>query len=96
MTNQSIKRIMGEIIQSFLKEEIDSKYAVEQLIDRLDPEEIYENDEEMIGDCYFAIKHLRETGFETPIAEIKYFDGCLKGNWEYHPEEKNKYILESS
>ncbi len=47
----------------------------------------------IITDCYFALKHLKETGYETSNVEIRYFMDCFSGEREYDLEEKNKIIL---
>lgn len=68
--------------------------AVEELIAKLNSEEIYDiEDDNEIVECNFAIKHLCEDGYETTFAEMKYFDECFNEKRKFSAEEKNNFIL---
>jgi hypothetical protein len=94
MTLDEIKTVLNEVIDSFLEKKIDKDEVVRQLNIRLNPEEIYNLDNEfMVTDCYFAIKHLTEDGYETTLKELQYFRECFLGRRLYDLNEKNEYIL---
>lgn len=94
MSNQEIKLVLSRIVHEYVNRNLDNKLAVEELIKRLNPEEIYEiEDDKEIVDCYFAIKHLCEVGYETTFAEIVYFDECFNGKRKYLADEKSNFIL---
>jgi len=94
MTDKEIKNILGKIISDILDGKLDRKLAVNQLIQNINPKEIYNSNDFEISDCYFAIKHLSEEGDETLFKEIEYFDECLNGNRKYSLDEKNLYLKE--
>lgn len=93
MKEQEIKKILSNIVNSYISGSFDSIKAIQKLMDSIEPEEIYNSDNLMITDCYFAIKHLGEIGYETSHLEIEYFKECLEGLRQYSLEEKNNYIL---
>lgn len=94
MNKVQIKSTLTEIVKKYVAMEINSDEVQTWLIEELNPEEIYEIEDDMvITDCYFALKHLKETGYETSVVEIKYFLECFLGEREYNLEEKNKLIM---
>ena len=42
----------------------------------------------MVTDCYYTIKHLTETGYETTDFEMAYFRDCIDGTRIYNLDEK--------
>lgn len=97
MKKEHIKSILNDISRKYLAMEIDEEKVQVRLIEELDPEEIYEIEDDMvITDCFFALKHLNETGYETSHTEIEYFVECFSGIREYNLEEKNKAILQKA
>ncbi|HOA81087.1 MAG TPA: hypothetical protein PKK61_08520 [Defluviitaleaceae bacterium] len=95
MTKNEIIKILSDIINNFLESKIDTDEVIEQLITRINPLDIYELDDELlITDCYFAIKHLVEEGYETTIRELEYFKECFEGQRLYNINDKNEFILD--
>lgn len=95
MNKNEILINFNEIIGNYLSSIYDRSKAVERLITTIKPEEIYELESSpLITDCYFAIKHLTEKGFETTNTELIYFRDCINGIREYSLDEKNKFILQ--
>jgi len=81
VTKSDIEKVLSDIVNNFLEKKIDADETIEQLITRIDPLEVYKLDNELlITDCYFAIKHLTENGYETTIRELQYFRECFAGN----------------
>ena len=94
LNNQEIKFVLSRIVNEYINHNLDNKLAVEELITKLNPEEIYDiEDDNEIVECYFAIKHLCEDGYETTFAEMKYFDECFNEKCKFSGEEKNNFIL---
>jgi hypothetical protein len=95
VTKSDIEKVLSDIVNNFLEKKIDADETIEQLITRIDPLEVYKLDNELlITDCYFAIKHLTENGYETTIRELQYFRECFAGQRLYDINEKNKFILD--
>lgn len=89
--------ILNEIIENYLIGRYDRLKAVDRLITTINPEEIYDLESNpLITDCYFAIKHLTEKGYETTNAELVYLRDCIKGTREYNLDEKNRFILQKN
>jgi hypothetical protein len=94
MSINEIKKVLNNLIINYLDKKIDRKNVVIQLITKLDIDEIYSLDEEpFITDCYFAIKHLTENGYETTSKELQYFKECFMESRVYDIDEKNEFIL---
>jgi hypothetical protein len=95
MNNNEIITTLNEIIENYLIGRYDRLKAVDRLIATINPEEIYNLESNpLITDCYFAIKHLTEKGFETTNSELVYLRDCIKGIREYNLDEKNRFILQ--
>ena len=95
MNKNEILINFNEIIENYLTSRYDRSKAVERLITTIKPEGIYDLESSpLITDCYFAIKHLTEEGFETTNTELIYLRDCINGIREYSLDEKNKFILQ--
>lgn len=93
MKREEIIRILEELIIKYLDKR-DSDSTILELITKLDCEQIYSiSNDLIITDCYFAIKHLNEDGFQTQDVELKYFLDCFQGKKQYNLSDKN-FILE--
>ncbi|ACL76493.1 hypothetical protein [Ruminiclostridium cellulolyticum] len=94
MTKQEISQILEGLVNDFIDEKIGKGEVVDKLITSINPLEIYNLENELlITDCYFAIKHLGEDGYETTIKELVYFRECFMGIKKYDTEQKNQFIL---
>jgi hypothetical protein len=91
MDRQDIVKTFTTLINAYL-DGVDKALIIDDLINRIDPGELYEIDDLEITDCYFAIKHLTEDKYETTPKELKYFLECFNGERKYNLEEKNKLI----
>ena len=80
---------MRSIIEGFLDGRYDSRKTVEKLIRTVDLDVICAiNTDMMTTDCYYSIKHLTETGYETTKVELAYLKDCIDGIREYDVNEK--------
>ncbi len=97
MTKQEISQILEDLATDFINEKIGKREVVEKLITSINPIEVYNLENELlITDCYFAIKHLGEDNFETRVRELVYFKECFKGVKSYNMAQKNQFILGQS
>jgi len=97
MNNKDILFVLNDIIENYLAGKYDSLKAVDKLITTVNPEKIYDLDSDpLTTDCYFAIKHLTEKGYETTKTELVYLSDCIRGIRKYNLDEKNKFILRES
>lgn len=95
MSEKQIENILSDIVNKYISKQINSDEVQNHLMKNINPDEIYDiEDNKKITDCYFALKHLKETGYETMNAEIRYFSECFSGKREYSLEEKNVIIRE--
>ena len=95
---KTIEAMVG-IIQDYLSHKINRCQAVERLIYNVNIGHIrdtlsdkYTQEDLLIIDCYYAIKHLTHPGDETIDDELQYLGDCLIGKRVYNVEEKNELI----
>jgi hypothetical protein len=62
---------------------------------RPDCEKIYDSNEEVVTDAFFALKHYASGEEDVGEDEWLYFLECLTGRREYNMEEKMSIITES-
>ena len=79
---------MKSIIDSYLDGKYSREQAVDALIYSIDPNIMHCSLELMVTDCYYTIKHLTETGYETTDFEMAYFRDCIDGTRIYNLDEK--------
>jgi hypothetical protein len=88
--------IMKNIIDSYLDGKYSREQAVEELMYSIDPNIMHCSLALMVTDCYYTIKYLTETGYETTDFELAYFKDCIDGVRTYDVDEKielaRKYI----
>ena len=97
MRELALKAMKG-IIHDYLNKSITREKAVKRLIVEVDVDYISnlgsDADDFIITDCFYAIKHLAEIGYETTDEEIRYFDEYLNGERVYDLNEKNHILLD--
>ena len=93
MKDKKILIEMKNIIEDYLDNKCDSVETVDKLIHVINLDVIYAPGTDMMTtDCYYAIKHLTETGYETTKVELAYFRDCINGMRIYDVDEKNELI----
>lgn len=92
MTDAELKNILRDIIEQFLSLRISKKQMLDQLINRIDPEDVYDCKTFLITDSYFTLLHI----FEEDIthAELQYLLECLSDQRVYSNDDKNQLIQE--
>jgi len=94
--NKNALSIMNNIIDDYLNGKHDREETVNKLFFSVDLDVIYSDDSEfMVTDCYYTIKHLTETGYETTDFELAYFRDCINGIREYDVDEKIELTREN-
>jgi len=98
MDSKIVLIIMKRIIDEYLKDKLSRSEAVERLINEVDTDFIHDLDVKsnpgnfFITDCYYTIKHLTETGYESTDEEIRYFSDCLNKRCIYNLDDKNEIL----
>ena len=80
---------MGEILTGKMKTETIKSRVQEEL----DSKQIWNVEDLLITDCYYALKHIEEE--HISLREWEYFYECLTGARNYELEEKEHYIIKS-
>ena len=83
------------IINSYLKNEKTRREVAREITYDLDMEKIFDFKDEFISDCYVALKHMTEEGFETLDSEIIYYKDCLEGKRKFLREDRDEYLVKS-
>lgn len=83
-------------IQAILTDTISPRQLLEGLIHTIDWTKIYESENQLTTDAFFALKHYA-TG-EEDISDIEwtYFINCLDGKCQYNMDQKMKIIMDSA
>ena len=84
-----------KVIEKVLKGDINKHILMEYLINNFDCEKIYDSNEEVVTDAFFALKHYASGEEDVCEDEWLYFLECLTGRREYNMEEKMSIITES-
>lgn len=86
------KNILNDIIGKIVVKKI-SKYELQELIkNELESKNIWEDDNLLVTDCYYALKHLEEE--EISVKEWTYFQDCFNGKRKYSLKDKFQFISE--
>ena len=82
--------VLKEIVSRIVSKTISKTEIREKVQNELETKDIWESDNFLITDCYYALKHIDEE--EISIYEWKYFLECFKGHRKYDLKEKIKFI----
>lgn len=93
MSKEEIKAFLGKLVEEYLNDSIDKEGVQSKMINFLDPEEVYDLEDALeITDCFFALKHLDETGDKTTKKELEYFKECFSGKRAYNLDDKFQFL----
>ncbi len=82
--------ILSSIVCDILSGEIKEEKVKKRVRDELESKNIWEADDLLITDCYYALKHITEETISRK--EWIYFQECFDGRRIYNLKEKTKYI----
>lgn len=83
-----------EIINMILNQEKSFEQLNSIFLNNVNCEEIYDMDDNLISDVYFALKHHLSGEENIDDREFQYFKECLKNERIYNLEEKLSIIIE--
>jgi len=83
--------ILNDIINKILEHAISYEELRDRIQCELESKNIWEVDNLLITDCYYALKHIEEEHISPK--ELTYFQECFRGKKQYNLEEKCKFIL---
>lgn len=81
---------MQDIVDKILENKISKNEVKKRIQNELESQNIWEDDNLLVTDCYYALKHIDE----EPISfkEWSYFRECLHGKREYSLKEKLQFL----
>ena len=77
-----------KIIEKVIDGNIEKNLLQDYLMDMFDCEKIYDSDDEIVSDVFFALKHYASGEEDVSKNEWMYFMDCLLGKCKYSIEEK--------
>jgi hypothetical protein len=80
--------LIGQLLEGkATREDVATRIAREVPIDK-----DYGEDQALLENCEWALRHANEPGYYTTIGEFKYYLACLKGEEDFSVEERNRRI----
>lgn len=86
--------ILHHIVCKILNPETNPEEIQILVRDKLESKCIWDTDNLLITDCYYALKHMYKE--EILLTEWVYFRECFEGERNYDLHEKMNYILEKT
>jgi len=84
--------VLSDIIDKILASSICRKELKELIISELESRNIWESDNLLVTDCYYALKHMEEE--QISVKEWMYFQECFHGKREYNLKDKFLFTSE--
>lgn len=81
---------LGDIIGKILGKKISRNELKECIQNELESRNIWEDDNLLVTDCYYALKHIEEE--QISDKEWTYFQECFNGKREYSLKDKIQFI----
>lgn len=81
---------LGDIIGKILEKKISRNELKECIQNELESRNIWEDDNLLVTDCYYALKHIEEE--QISDKEWTYFQECFNGKREYSLKDKIQFI----
>lgn len=85
-----IKSLIKDVVEKVVSKEISTSGLRELIQTRLDSRKLWDCNNMLITDCYFALKHIEEEAIS--LKEWEYFLECLSGKREYKVKDKFDFI----
>lgn len=87
-----ILEIMKDLIIKYFDKELNRDEIANKLVRSIDIAELDEYNDELLNDCFFALYHMNEDGFETTELEIQYLNECFNEIRTFSRAERDEYI----
>jgi len=81
-----------ELLTQFLSGAISRAEVAERIAFTMPVDTDYLDDEDLMNNCEWALRHINEPGYYSTEAELAYYLSCLKGENKYSQEERDKNI----
>ncbi len=91
MSNKT-EYILSDLVNKVLSKSISKKELKRRIYNELDSKNIWESNNLMITDCYYALKHLDED--QVLSKELLYFQECFDKKRKYSLQDKLQFLLE--
>lgn len=85
-------RILQDIVEKILENKISRNEVKKRIQDELESQNIWEDNNLLVTDCYYALKHMDEE--QISFKEWIYFQECFDGKREYSIKDKLQFISE--
>lgn len=83
-------KILQDIVEKILEKKISRNELKKRIQDELEFQNIWENDNLLVTDCYYALNHIDEE--QISFKEWIYFQECFNGKREYSLKDKLQFI----
>lgn len=93
MCEEEFVIILKEIVHKVILGTFNVKEIKQKIQNQLETNDIWECNNLLITDCYYALKHMQEELIS--MKEWIYFEQCFDGCREYSLEDKKRFILEN-
>ena len=87
--NRTIRNLQ-DIVDKILENKISKNEVKKRIQDELESQNIWEDDNLLVTDCYYALKHIDEEPIS--IKEWIYFQECFNGKRGYSLKDKFQFI----
>ena len=84
---------LKKFIQSILEDTIFQSELRECLVQTIDCTKIYESEEPLTVDAFFALTHYAAGEEDISVKEWQYFSNCFDGRCQYGIDQKMKCIM---
>ena len=82
--------ILRDIVGKILEKRISRNELKKCIQDELESQNIWEDNNLLVTDCYYALKHIDEE--QISLREWIYFQECFNGKREYSVKDKLRFI----
>lgn len=85
--------VLSDLVNKILSKSISKKELKWRICNELESKNIWEDDNLMITDCYYALKHLDEE--PVVLRELLYFQECFAQKRQYSMQDKVQFLLDN-
>jgi hypothetical protein len=82
--------IFLDLIQQLLEGKITRDDVATKIAREVPIDAGYEEEQELLENCEWALRHANEPNYYTTIGELRYYLECLKGESAFSTEERDR------